>query len=128
MNSITFNLADDNMPKISKVTKLGGVLTRLNYRIYGLKTEGNPPVLIRSSPNDNWPINNMVAFFANQKIKVQVSNKLEEKGTIHIGLRKDVRQHPALCAAILQTIVYGIEKRMNLDLTIKIPGIPKINP
>jgi hypothetical protein len=121
-------MADDNMAKVSKEAKLKGLVTGMSYRIFGLKQDGNnPPIMIRSGKDDIWPANDLINFFAKQKINVKTSAKLDENGTIQIGLRRDLRRHPALCAAIIQTIIYATEKRLDLKVDIKIPGIPKIN-
>ena len=43
---VEFNENDFNLEKIRNESKLGNLVTRLRYRVYGLKQRNNPPVLI----------------------------------------------------------------------------------
>ncbi len=129
---IDFNENDFNITKIKKESKLSNLVTKYSYRIYGLAQESNPLIWIRYSkyklrrPELLFRIgqflirNNLQAEILN----VEDENKMEN--TIKIGLRRDLRNHVVLSAAILQTIIYGIEERIDFNKNNRnIPGIPK---
>ena len=44
---------------------------------------------------------------------------------VSVGLRYDIRKHVILSAAILQTIIYALEGRVDLKQKFKVPGIPE---
>lgn len=128
---VDFNENDYNVDKVKKHSKLFNLKTKYNYRIYGLRNDGNPPILIKF--NDNIVDVNQEAvelqnFFQKQNILLSIDNELDsDKKTIHIGLRHDLRSRVSLCSCSLSTIIYAIEKRLKLDEEFKVPGIPRLS-
>ena len=129
--SVEFNEKDYNLPKIKELSKLASLETVNNYRIYGLRQEDNPVVLIEYNPNyvkiPVGRINPLVEFFKLNKINIRFETINSNKPKLYIGLRKDIREHNGLCVAILQTIVHHLENRLNFKKDYKVAGIPKFS-
>ena len=128
---VKFKEIDFNLPKIRRESKLFNLVTRFTYRVYGLKVvEGNPAIQLTLPDNDNGntavDATPLEKFFKDNKIEFDVDENGEFGNVIRIGLRRDLREHIVLCSCILQTIVYVCEKRIELDETYLIPGIPKL--
>lgn len=126
-NMIDFNLKDYALKEICHEGKLGNLGTQYEYRVYGLKQSGNPMVLIEYPEHIQLsePILGQISiFFAKNNIEVKRAYIESEASTVYLGLRKDIREHVVLCAAILQTIIYSLEGRLKLKRGFKVPGIP----
>jgi hypothetical protein len=130
---IDFNINDFNVQKIKKESKLYNFMTKYHYRVYGLTTENNNPlVLIDYDPeieyeeNFTSKIEKLASFFKKNGIKIEHDTDSEHM-KIHIGLRRDLRDHVLLSAAILQTIIFSIENKLNLKDGYSVPGIPKFS-
>lgn len=123
---IQFNQKDENILEIEKLLKIGDFKTVNHYRVYGLKMEDNPPVLLEYEPKqiDAAKLKTLSAFFNGNGINFQFQVVEPNKGKIYIGLRKDLRQELALCAAIVNTIVYFLEGKMKISDTDKIAKVP----
>jgi hypothetical protein len=124
---IEFNNDDYHMKEIAKEAKLFNLLTRNKYRVFGLKQEGNPPITIRYNEDnhDIWSFEPPIrSFFTKNGMDVSF-DYIEGDRSITIGLRRDVRKDLLLSAAIVQTIVYYGEKRLELNGTYKVLGLDK---
>jgi hypothetical protein len=118
---IQFNDKDYFMPSIKAEAKLATLAVQKAYRIYGLKNDGNPPLLFRFNqsmiPEDRMA---MVAHILEMNgIEADFINE-DDKG-LSIGIRRDVREHVLFTSALLQTIIYYIEGRLELPKDFRIP-------
>ena len=126
---------DFNCHKIAKESKLFNLATRLNYRVYGLRKEGNPLIEMESINFDTNTIPNRIQrvrrFLSANKIDINFEERDGDADNyddkIYIGLRRDLRQHVILSSSILQTIIYTLEGRIELDKKYTIPGIPRFD-
>lgn len=137
---IEFVEKDFNIVSIKKESKLFNLATQYKYDVYGLRQEGNPPVLIEFLPSlgrDNnfvEKLNALVSFLKSNGIEVE-THPTSNNNKIYIGLRRDLRafvnknNKPILSSSILSTIVYCLEGRVDLDSLIKyrLSNIPIIN-
>ncbi|MEK6882061.1 MAG: hypothetical protein AABY22_20765 [Nanoarchaeota archaeon] len=128
---IDFNENDYNITKIKKESKLFNLATKYSYRVYGLIKQGNPIICIQySNHNINLRepqfLEKVEQFLYKNSLRVEIRSNEGRNNKIRIGLRRDLRDHVVLSAAVLQTIIYGIEGRIDFDNK-KIPGIPKFN-
>ena len=126
---IEFNKKDFQLDVVGRESKLFNLQTKNAFRVYGLRTKGNP--LVHLSYNYDMvddafdaEMEKLIAFFQNNGIEFQWESG---GGTakVCIGLRRDLRDHTVLCCSILQTIIYSLEGRLNLKTNFKIKGIPK---
>ncbi|MEK6881394.1 MAG: hypothetical protein AABY22_17355 [Nanoarchaeota archaeon] len=128
---IDFNENDYNITEIKKESKLFNLATKYSYRVYGLIKQNNPVIYIQYnqySLNLREPelLNQVEEFLHKNSLPVEIWNNRGQNNKIGIGLRRDLRDHVVLSAAVIQTIIYGIEGRIDFDNR-KIPGIPKFN-
>lgn len=127
---ITYNLKDNNIPQIQQITKINGDLLKYNYRIYGLKNEDNPSLLLEYNPNivlistDKFDF--LTHLFNRNKVETSFEILNEERDKIYIGLRRDLREFPEFCSKLLQTIIYYLEGNLKIRKNSKIPKIPKL--
>lgn len=125
---ISFNTNDYNLSKVRIESKLFNLQTQNSYRIYGLKEEDNPPILItHTNSADVKILSSICEFFKNNGIEMEFESEENQEKDFYVGIRKDLRKHILLSASILQTIIYGLEGRVDLKTNYKIPGIPKFN-
>ena len=102
---------DQHLTKIEKLSKLDRLKCINYYRIYGLKYDNNPPILISYQ---KFP------EFKNQKDLKQLLRKLgipvefEELkfDNFTIGIRNDVREHEFLAAAAINCTVGYLESKL----------------
>ena len=127
---IVFNENDFNISKIKRESKLFNLNTIAKYWIYGLKQTNNPILYIRydNENRDNVEIKKdeiekFFKFNGLQNIEFEYRDRYDND--ISIGIRKDLRKHVILAAAILRTIVYCLEDKINLRKDYKLPGLPK---
>jgi hypothetical protein len=124
--SISFNVKDDNMETIRNETKFSNLLTKFEYRIYGLQNDDNPPIKI--SAQDSLVTSEqekaITTFLKNSNIQVEFEDCNSNDKKIYIGIRRDIRDHIILSASLIQTIIYFFEGRLELPSDYKISGIP----
>lgn len=132
---VSFNTVDFNVDKIETLAKINKLKTDYEYRVYGLRdSEENPPVLIEFNPEvfegevTNFHRNALIAFFRSNGVELRFrEDDKEEKKKFWIGLRYDLRKEEVnISANIIQTIVYFLEGKLDLNVQFKIPSIPKI--
>lgn len=137
---VEFNENDFNLLKISGESKLGNLVTRFKYRVYGLKQEGNPVILIeyhynRVDEGFNERVEALGKFLKANRIQLGVYHATNTKG-VDIGLRRDLRAvlnkngKPTFASGIISTIIYCLEGRIDLnDLQrYKLSVVPRIRP
>jgi len=122
MEKISCNIKDDNVIKIQKtLSKLDKYKLSYLYRVYGLKQEDNPQVLIEFSPAlfDREKFNPISKFLVEKKnilsVQVNTINDAENK-RVYIGLRRDLRNNVKTCIAIIETIIYFLENKLKMDV------------
>ncbi len=131
---ISFNLKDYQLSAIRRESKLSNMRTKNEFRVYGLAQQyKNPPILIEAQAavweNRQEELMELKNFFDSQGLPNQIGiDETIEDQTIFIGLRRDLRDHTLLSTAVLQTIVYQLENRLDLNNEFKVPGIPKLVP
>lgn len=117
---ITHNNNDINLTKIMEEGKLKTLSTISNYYIFGLRSDWPEAVKIELPRNGilNKRVESLIKFLDLNKIShtiIYITNSDE----ISIGLRRDLREmlindKPLLASAILSTIIYCLDGRLNL--------------
>jgi hypothetical protein len=107
---------DYNCQPIEKFSGIGNLKTSRYYRVYGLRQEENPPVLLefKTLPEGkDFPTIKKIL----KRNGIESMHIIEKYDTdsISIGLRKDLRNHISLSAAIVNTIIGYLEGKMNLN-------------
>ena len=126
---IEFNINDENLQAIKAESKLYNLKTKHDYRVYGLKKKINPPILISCDAtkiDENFE-KQIKAFFKKNNLIVEIEDDEDDKNRIYIGLRNDVREYIVLTAAIIQTLIYAIEGKLELNSEYSIGKMPKFN-
>lgn len=136
---IDFNEHDTNLTKVRSESKLFNLVTRFKYRVYGLRQNDNPAVLIeyhydRVDGQFKEKIGALLEFLKANGIEAESYSESDTPNKIDIGLRKDLRtfvnknDKPMLAASILSTIIYCLEGRIDLDQLkkFKLSAIPKL--
>lgn len=127
MNKISFNLKDFNINNIKRQSKLGNLKTRNPYRVFGMK-EGSKAAINLYYDANNFKLDNEIKelkqFFQKNKLSLFIASNDKDSEKIAIGLRRDLRGQIKLSGCILSTIIYKLEKRLNLDMDFEIAGIP----
>lgn len=136
---IDFNENDFNLTKLKTESKLGTLLTRFKYRIYGLRQENNPAILIeyhhtRMDNKFGEKVEALTAFLKANGIEVETYSESDNINRIDVGMRRDLRGFvnkngkPLLASAILSTIIYCLEGRIELEQLkkFKLSAIPKL--
>lgn len=123
--SIYFSL-DTNCSKIEKASGLKDFKTENYYRIYGLRQEDNPPILleIKDVPKDKD-----IAILRRMLARngIQLIHQPEKWGhSISIGIRYDLRCHVALAAGAVNMIIGYLEGKMTFGALTAL-GFKKIN-
>lgn len=137
---VEFNENDFNLPVIRSETKLANLVTRYKYRVYGLRQEGNAPVLVeyrynRVDEHFEEKLEALKAFLKQHGIILEVWKDVDTKG-IDVGVRKDVRgvlnknKKPMFAAGIVSTIIYCLEGRVDLTelQRYKLSVVPRLLP
>lgn len=132
--SIRFNIQDYRIKEIRDKSGLDSAHTALSYIVYGLKNDGNYPVIISvptalaTAEGIKGIVDSIAKLFAsnNLDVKVQFRDLPNHPATIGIGLRKDLRDSMDFTAGVLQTIVYALEGRLKVVGGYKIPGVPSV--
>ena len=127
MPDISFNRKDYNLKRIESSYPLQNYILANSYRVYGLLQEDNPLVLVEHK--GSLGVEELKKFFSQNNIQVEFvpvpNNSMKVKYAI--GLRKDLRDHIALCGAIISTIIAYSEGKLKIDLKEKLVGIPRFN-
>lgn len=128
---ISYNKKDDNIPQIEQIIKShDNNLLKYNYRIYGLKNEDNPLLLLEYNPNIVFISTDKFDFlthlFNKNKIETNFEILNDARVNIYIGLRRDLREFPEFCSKLLLTIIYYLEGNLKIRKNSKIPKIPKL--
>lgn len=122
---IHFNKKDYFMPSIEAEAKMKTLAVQKHYRVFGLKGENNPPLLLRFNrqtiPEDRMA---MLAHVL-KKSGLEVECYRDYDKGLAIGIRRDVREEVLYSAALLQTIIYYIEGRIDLPKSFRIPSDKK---
>ena len=110
-----FNSKDDNMNEIRLESKLGNLVSRNQYRIYGLTNEDNPPLLISAQDSlvDSKQEKTLTTFLKKNRIQIEFEDTSSNDRKIYIGVRRDLRDSVTMCSCLIQTIVYYLEKRLD---------------
>lgn len=126
---IEFNEKDFQLASIRKESKLFNLQTKSAFRVYGLRKTRNP--LVHLSYNydvveDEFDekLDKLVEFFKHNEIQFQWDSG-SGVAKVCIGLRRDLRDHTILASSILQTIVYCLESRLDVNPSYKIKGVPR---
>lgn len=122
---ITYNLNDFNLDKVSALNGTFNYLdTKLNYYVYGLTQTDNPTVVL-SPTYDSKPsqekIGQMVKWLEEHGLTVE--REFDDKQSVRIGLRKDVRNEPKFAAALVRTMVAFFEGALALKPKFKLPKV-----
>jgi hypothetical protein len=133
---ISFTETDHNLPNIWRESKLFNLTTRNKFHVYGLRQQNNPAIMIEYNPRlENVEflkkLMALIDFFKLNKIEMEIFGKSQQAG-ICVGLRKDLRgvlnrnRKPIFASSILQTIIYTLEDRIDLDemRRFKLPNVP----
>jgi hypothetical protein len=123
---IDFNENDTNLTKVRSESKLFNLITRLKYRVYGLRQQNNPAVHIeyhhnRVDEHFKERLAVLMEFLKANGIGAEFYCQSDNSNRIDIGLRKDLRLFvnengkPMLASAILSTIIYCLEGRIDID-------------
>lgn len=122
---ISYNMNDFNMGEISSLNSGFNYLeTKLSYYVYGLTQSDNPTVVI--SPTDTSKpsqekIGQMIKWLETQGLSAE--REWDDRQTVRIGLRKDVRNNPKVAAALIRTMVAFFEGALTLKKGFKIPKV-----
>lgn len=137
---VEFNENDFNLVAVRTETKLGNLTTRYKYRVYGLRQENNPPMLIeyhynRVDEEFEEKVKALTAFLKANGVSLDVDNHADTKG-IDIGVRRDLRavlnknKKPMFVAGIISTAIYCLEGRIDLNeiQRYKVSVVPRLLP
>ena len=137
---VEFNENDFNLLKISGESKLGNLVTRFKYRVYGLKQEASSPIIIEYHYNHiderfNERLEALKKFLKTHHLNIAVYHCANTKN-IDIGLRRDLRavlnknDKPTFASGIISTIIYCLEGRIDLNelQRYKLSVVPRILP
>ena len=137
---IEFIQNDTNLTKIQRESKLFNLVTRYKYRVYGLRQDNNPPVLIeyhydKVDEHFGEKLDAVVKFLKANNIQVDTYNEAETN-RVEVGLRKDLRlvvnknKKPLLAASLISSIIYALEGRTDLEQLkkYKIISMPTLAP
>lgn len=126
---IDWNQKDFNINKIRSEGKLGNLITKYPYRIYGLKQtrENLIEIYYNRSRFRLAPLGTLIRVLSDNKIPMSY-NAEDDGDKIYIGMRKDLRKHVLYSSALLQTIIYTLEGRLTLvPGQTKFPKLPKLD-
>lgn len=119
---VNFNEKDHNLTNVAALSKLAGVDTKHEYRIYGLAQEGNPPILFsaQEAAISAEQEKTMTTFLANNGVDAAMEDVEANNKKIYIGIRRDMRENPELCARFVETFVYFLEGRLTIPVDFKL--------
>jgi hypothetical protein len=123
---ISFNKNDYFLPSIEAESKFHTLAVQKHYRVFGLKNQDNPPVLIRYGPEAIEETKVMQLHYVFKKSGLIADFYRDYPKGLSIGLRRDVRENVPFAAALLQTIVYYLENKIDLPKTFRIPMVNKL--
>jgi hypothetical protein len=116
---ISFNEKDFFITTIKQASGLDRMHTKRYYRIHGLKSSNPKSIHIKYS-SETLPYTKVadITETFRKHLPKQIFDKLcfesvTDRKKIFIGLHKDIRENIKLSAAILKTIIFIIEERIN---------------
>jgi len=130
---ITINKSDYNLKKILEVSELEDLETPATYHIYGVKDKSpNRAVTVTFDSGTHSKLYDFTfmisSFFQRNGISLLYDTAhFDDSSVIKIGLRKDLRQHPELCANLVKTIVFAGESKIktrDFNYRMRIPKMP----
>lgn len=123
---IDFNSKDFNLTQIRSESKMGNLITKFPYRIFGIKQNRN--YLVKIGFNSNRLTLRGLGILSNvlreNGIELKTDFAYTDSEEIVIGLRRDIRKNVLFSSALLQTIIYCLEERLVLTRNTKLPKIP----
>lgn len=123
---IYFATHDAHMKDIEKLSGLEDLKTNRYYRVYGLIQHDNPPVLIEYKELPEFKTEKEIKTLLRRN-GVPCVFKKKQYGDLEIGIRKDVREHIFLSAAMCNTLIGYLENKLALFNTFNF-GFKRINP
>jgi hypothetical protein len=131
---VSFNSIDYNVDKIEKLAKLNKFKTDYDYRIYGLRDDDKNPLILIEFNIDafegeitDFHKDTLAKFFSINGIDLRFHNlEKEQEKKFWIGLHYDLRKDCIISANAIQTIVYFLQGKLNLDAYCVVPGIPQL--
>lgn len=119
---VSFNQKDDNMPEIARLSKLAGVDTKNEYRIYGLEQQGNHPVLFSGQESGISAEQEKVlmGFLTANNIDSATEDVESSNKKIFIGIRRDLRDSPEMVARLVETFVWYLEGKLDIPADFKV--------
>lgn len=122
---INFNPKHDNINQIATLSKLVGVETKHEYRVYGLAQEKNPPILFSAQEGciSSEQEKIISSFLGTNGIDSATEDVEANNKKIYIGFRRDMRDNPEVVARLLETFVYYLEGTIDIPTDVKV-GIP----
>lgn len=122
---ITFNNNDYFIPSIRAEAKFHNLVVQKNFRVFGLRQEDNPPLLIRYGRDSIQEPKMANLHHVFKKSDFDADFYRDYPKGVSIGLRRDVRENVQFASALLQTIIYYIEGKIDVPKTFRIPTIKK---
>ena len=120
---ISFNKKDLNVRKIAQVSKLDGLITSNFYRVFGITGTERPLIEIdcEYSPSSDAKMKQLRIFFDAVKIKssFNITYCYQKFEFIKIGFKSQLRKDVDLSSKLLQTIIYFMEGRLDLNMDSK---------
>jgi hypothetical protein len=108
--SIYFSV-DAHLTKIEKLSKLDRFRCPTYYRVYGLKQENNPPMLISYQKMPEFKTTKEIRNLL-KRYGIPVEFEELKFDSFTIGLRKDLREHEFLAAAAINCLVGYLENKV----------------
>ena len=128
---IDFNLKDINISSIKRRSKLFNLKTKMKYYVFGLKQTNNCLIVVEHynylSDYQKNTLKSFYLFLLKNKLSYRECfnfNK-NKKNDIYIGLRLDLRNYIVLSSCLLETLIYGLEGKLDIDVNFKILNVPE---
>ncbi len=104
---------DTHLTRIEKISKLDRLKTVNWYRVFGLKQENNPPMIIEYKELPAGKTEKEIKSIMKKRGIPVVFDK-KNYGDVAIGLRKDLRDHNFLAAAALNLLIGYLENKLTI--------------
>ena len=102
---------DAHLTKIEKLSKLDRFKCLTYYRVYGLKYDNNPPILISCQKFPEFKSQKELKQLL-KKYGIPVEFEELKYDNFTIGVRSDLREHEFLAAAALNCIIGYLESKL----------------